>query len=815
MTNLQSGSQPNPIRWFLFFTTLFLVLGVALLASPQRAYAASCSGLLDYGDAPSSYGVACSTPNAMLRIGSTTPTVAPFVQCNTGLANCDAADNFLNPLTPIDLANSQYIWTVPVSNTTGSSATLAGWIDFNQNGTFDASELASATVTSGSTAVTITWNIPITATAVTATTYVRLRIIPSTTAGDIQSTGNFPLLSSIGEVEDYAVSIIESDVCAPGTSFYVIDGTTTTSTIFRLYDVATGGSTLVADPPQGRTNGIAVDRYRGMIYYQDATAGGIAGANDILGYNVVAGTFFTVTTNASGAPLNIPLPQFGWRNASGAFANGKYYAGLDGEDNNTPSQNQTGAVYEITLSSDGLSPISARVLVTPTGSSGGDQITNRVNWGDLIVVANRLYVAYYVASETNFRHIFDVYDINSGIRLTRQDLGTLNDADPPQLGRDGNGQIWLVRNNATASATSVYTVTNNAVVGFPSSPRNTIGYNVVDAAECPVVAMDFGDAPGTYSPNVGPLAARHQLISTLGLGPSPVQSDLIRRDLHGFASTLANGDDNNNYNGSAAGTDDENSGAVIQSLDSSATTYKVSNITAFNNTGQTATLYAWADFNRDGVFQQSERVTVSIPSSALTQVVTVTWPSLPTLMSGTSYIRLRLSTSTVTTSALGGGNDGAFLATGYAPNGELEDYVFQIQSPTAVRLSSFGAMLSADVPVALSWASGSEVNTAGFNIYRSENKDGAYTRINAQLIPAANTVSGNRYQYLDTTAVPGKTYYYQLEDIELNGKSTRHPPIAVNAPQASGFASGLPIALGALIVVCAGLLVSQKKLNVF
>jgi hypothetical protein len=73
-------------------------------------------------------------------------------------------------------------------------------------------------------------------------------------------------------------------------------------------------------------------------------------------------------------------------------------------------------------------------------------------------------------------------------------------------------------------------------------------------------------------------------------------------------------------------------------------------------------------------------------------MVTLTWSSLSGLVPGQSYLRLRLSTATTTMSSWGTGNDGAFLATGYAADGEVEDYAVQIYAPTVVSLSSFNAL---------------------------------------------------------------------------------------------------------------------------
>jgi hypothetical protein len=80
--------------------------------------------------------------------------------------------------------------------------------------------------------------------------------------------------------------------------------------------------------------------------------------------------------------------------------------------------------------------------------------------------------------------------------------------------------------------------------------------------------------------------------------------------------------------------------------------------------------------------------------------------------------------------------------------------------------------------VIVEWTTESEVNLAGFNIYRSESPDGPYVKLNDLLIPASpDPVTGGSYTYTDATAEPGVTYYYQLEDVELDGKATRHGPI--------------------------------------
>jgi len=101
-----------------------------------------------------------------------------------------------------------------------------------------------------------------------------------------------------------------------------------------------------------------------------------------------------------------------------------------------------------------------------------------------------------------------------------------------------------------------------------------------------------------------------------------------------------------------------------------------------------------------------------------------------------------------------------------------------ITSPTIIRLSSFTAEAQSK-KVILEWLTESEIDTAGFNIYRTEEEDGQYIKINTVLIPARGSgTQGAAYEYIDTDVKNRTTYYYKLEDIDLNGKSTMHGPVS-------------------------------------
>lgn len=99
------------------------------------------------------------------------------------------------------------------------------------------------------------------------------------------------------------------------------------------------------------------------------------------------------------------------------------------------------------------------------------------------------------------------------------------------------------------------------------------------------------------------------------------------------------------------------------------------------------------------------------------------------------------------------------------------------EAMAAISLVSFTASVDGE-RVTLTWETGAEIDNAGFNLYRATRLDGAYTQINAALIPAEGDVfAGASYSFVDT---PGSgTFYYLLEDVDMSGKTTTHGPVKV------------------------------------
>jgi hypothetical protein len=113
------------------------------------------------------------------------------------------------------------------------------------------------------------------------------------------------------------------------------------------------------------------------------------------------------------------------------------------------------------------------------------------------------------------------------------------------------------------------------------------------------------------------------------------------------------------------------------------------------------------------------------------------------------------------------------------PSGRSGSTIYDIGDPTAVTLASFTAEPGED-NILLTWETTIEVNNVGFNLYRSDAAGGPYTQLNDALIPsqAPGSMMGATYTWRDKVVIPGHTYFYKLEDIEVAGGRTYHGPVS-------------------------------------
>ncbi|MBD2752971.1 beta strand repeat-containing protein [Spirosoma validum] len=185
-------------------------------------------------------------------------------------------------------------------------------------------------------------------------------------------------------------------------------------------------------------------------------------------------------------------------------------------------------------------------------------------------------------------------------------------------------------------------------------------------------AQDYSDAPASYG------NATHSIVNSLYIGSIAPDNDGIA-----LATSNANGDN-------VQGINDENTFASFPALNVSTTTYTITSIPVFNNTGSSARLTAWIDFNRNGVFDTNEGVqSAALASSASATTISLTWSNIggtgPAISPGKSFVRFRLTTNTGVTTA---------TPSTATTNGEVEDYLLTIGTVSATTCSSTGQSIT-------------------------------------------------------------------------------------------------------------------------
>ena len=91
-------------------------------------------------------------------------------------------------------------------------------------------------------------------------------------------------------------------------------------------------------------------------------------------------------------------------------------------------------------------------------------------------------------------------------------------------------------------------------------------------------------------------------------------------------------------------------------------------------------------------------------------------------------------------------------------------FVFNFDTTTPVAISSFVAAYL-DGVVRLDWAIGSADDLRGFHIYRANERDGRYVRLNEALLPA-----NGGFRFDDYEVEPGRTYFYRMGAVDRDGE---------------------------------------------
>ena len=114
---------------------------------------------------------------------------------------------------------------------------------------------------------------------------------------------------------------------------------------------------------------------------------------------------------------------------------------------------------------------------------------------------------------------------------------------------------------------------------------------------------------------------------------------------------------------------------------------------------------------------------------------------------------------------------GAYRTTYYGSDEDEGTPGFDAGGALPVELSAFNAGRDRVTgAVVITWSTQSELNNAGFFIKRSQQQNGKFVVVNPTMIAGAGTTAEKQsYTYTDATADPNIVYFYQIEDVSLDG----------------------------------------------
>ncbi|WP_294235047.1 GEVED domain-containing protein, partial [Prosthecobacter sp.] len=590
----------------------------------------------DFGD-KNTFPSASSTANVNLRIGATvdTESAATTNTSATGddTTGSDDEDGVTLPTSIVQGTTGSM--TVNVTNTSGATAYLNAWIDWNNNGTLTDSGEQVATNTTIATGTsnsnrTISFTAPSVAAA--GQVGVRVRLTSNSSPGPDGADGN-------GEVEDHQLTVI------PPFALVVVNYNNNTIARFNGAD----GAALATWSPSG----LSAPNY-GYRLSDNTFLVANGSSNTITKYNPFTGAYLG-TLVASGSGLNFPYQM-------AVSTDGSIYIANQNAANVLRFNQTTGAVLGTVLTTTNPAGLvfdtAGQIYVTQNTSAGSLRLYNSAGTFQSTIATwpaneyprglawgpdGRLYVN--VRDNTNSTGRVDVITFPARTRTTfvSMDAGS-NPYTGIKWGPDGNLYVVDYGENQlqvySPSGATVRTITANL------NGPHAVAFTDISAA-----TQDFGDYSRFAS-------ASSNWNSTLRLGNESDTETAAR------TSDTANGDDIDDI--------DDEDGVTLPDTLVAGSTGSVT-IKRLNTSGATAYLNGWIDFNNDGVLTGTgEQVivnqTVANGTNGVSQSYTFSVPA--TAVNGAVGARFRLSSTS---------NPGP---TGSSGNGEVEDYLVTIVAAT-------------------------------------------------------------------------------------------------------------------------------------
>jgi len=724
-------------------------------------------GGTDYGDASNTAGsdsyAATTTSHSIvegLNIGlivddDGTPTANDTATADD---NTDTDDEDGVTFTSnLETTDTEYSVTVDVINTTGTDATLTGWIDFDQSGTFDSSEEASVTVSNSGTQ-TLTWS------GISPTvgdTYARFRlnqvgisedfedtstgwsINPEASDGadtaaegqwefgsptsETRSSTNVQLapFSGSGALVTGASANQDVDngtttIRSPSIILYEDTGVVTYDVSFQYYfgvvdndGVTTSGDnqfiarlvrdsdgstiqTFVTDTPNvtqaaswtSFSQSYNFDAQAGEKVYLEFIATDGTGSGDVIeaGIDDLNFEFTGAIIDSTGAREGGEVEDYALTITESDYGDAPDIGTGTGQNNYKTTKDDGGASHQII---SGLS-LGANIDAddgtlqdtdNDTGANSDDANGDTPDDEDGVTISNNLTVvdsSYSVTFDitnttTNDAKLIGWIDFDQSGTFDADEAATYDLAGATGS-VSGETLTWssIPSDIAPGDTYARFRLSNDTSTLTTSYSTDTLSSGEVEDYKITIEAADYGDAPDTTS---GTGAGDYQTTSANGGAAHGIDTNIrlgaeIDSDSGTLQNTNAAADDNN------GDTPDDEDGvtSTLTDIATGDTSYSVT-LDVFNDTGDSAKLIGWIDFDRSGTFDEDEAVTRTIGSTGITSSQTLTWDTnnngFPSdIVDGTTYARFRLSTDTDTLTTS--------YATGILGDGEVEDYQIDI-----------------------------------------------------------------------------------------------------------------------------------------
>ncbi len=503
-----------------------------------------------------------------------------------------------------------------------------------------------------------------------------------------------------------------------------------------MVNASTGVADLVfTDPGVGgnKMNSLAYDPVNHWLYYimdNQPTVLTTPINRKLKKYDFTTNTISDVIPDlyTYGIPTFIQGIEFG----GAAFYDGALYLGVEESDGVGNSTGAESVVWKIDFDASGNETTYSQVFA----QKGDNGSASRVHdWGDLVLKDGMIISHGTNGTSNQWVH----YNLQTGSATTYSGDATT----AGQLAQIYNGNVYRIKNDVSLYNNNG-TITGATPITVTSCSPAWVN-NAGDASDPFKPKCDFGDAPVSYDPAALTVAANQKTCNYTTLRIGSLWGDEWSKNT---STTDASGDT------------DEDGIATVSVMVSDGVAYNhVQDVTVLNNTGAAVYLAGWLDYDADGVFEASEGVVVTVPSSGSAQTITLAWTGI-TVAIGTpnSFLRVRLYSGVLTTSN----------ATGWFADGETEDYpVISQAMPLTIKLHDFSATLTRDKNVLLNWTAYTDNDAFGFEIERSKDQN-VWEKIGIVNVNTSTFTAD--YSFLDQQPVEGRSYY-RLKMIEKSGSS--------------------------------------------